>query len=91
MANKRPNYPKDRKRRGTWKVEESIYIYQHNPAKFAIKVKAANGNWVHVGIARNLDEARIMRDVAITREHRKTAEFLEHHLQLGGCNGSPKG
>ena len=64
-------YPANRARRGTYKVCEGVFKYEHDRSRFTARIKAADGNWRHLGVFDSVEKAMAARDHAKMEEREK--------------------
>ena len=82
IASKR--YPANRVRRGTYKVCDGVFKYQHQAGRFIARIKGADNNWRHLGVFDTIEKAILARDHAKMKEREKLFQAQQLNRSLNG-------
>jgi hypothetical protein len=82
IAGKR--YPANRIKRGTYKICEGVFKYQHEAGRFIARIKGADNNWKHLGVFDSIEKAILARDNAKMKERVKLFQAQQLNRSLNG-------
>ena len=77
-------YPANRVRRGTYKVCDGVFKYQHQAGRFTARIKGADNNWRHLGVFDTIEKAILARDHAKMKEREKLFQAQQLNRSLNG-------
>ena len=78
------SYPANRKPRGTFKICDGVFKYQHTAGRFVARIKGADNNWRHLGVFDSIEKAIAARDYAKMKEREKLFQAQQLNRPLNG-------